>query len=126
MAFMRPVAEYGQWIVCETSQGTQLVPGDVVHLALLDRLKWTLAEGQMALLNWEEEELDKFVEGKIYTAALAAGWCSRLSAPEYMDCTEWQGPYKNRNEALAAVMEEYQVDENGDDINDDSLAVVTE
>lgn len=43
-----------------------------------------------------------------------AGWYGRLSAPGYLDATDWHGPYKTSDEALREVMEFYEVDENGD------------
>lgn len=46
------------------------------------------------------------------------GWFSRLSAPGYMDSTGWQGPYETEEAALKAVMDQYEVDENGDDLTD--------
>ena len=36
-----------------------------------------------------------------------AGWYSRLSAPGYLDCTDWQGPYSCEDEALEALYETY-------------------
>ena len=30
-----------------------------------------------------------------------AGWYGRLSAPGYLDATDWHGPYKTSDEALA-------------------------
>jgi hypothetical protein len=55
-----------------------------------------------------------FEEG-IDSSEYEAGWYSRLSAPGYLDCTDWQGPYDTEEEALQEVMELYEVDENGDD-----------
>lgn len=37
----------------------------------------------------------------------SAGWYSRLSAPGYLDCTEWQGPYESEAHALVALYETY-------------------
>jgi hypothetical protein len=31
------------------------------------------------------------------------GWFARLSAPGYMDCTDWDGPYKTREEAYSEL-----------------------
>lgn len=45
-----------------------------------------------------------------------AGWYSRLSAPGYMDATDWMGPYATADEALREVMEFYEVDENGGEL----------
>lgn len=36
-----------------------------------------------------------------------AGWYSRLSAPGYLDCTDWSGPYKSQDEAFTALYEMY-------------------
>ena len=43
-----------------------------------------------------------------------AGWYARLSAPGYLDCTDWMGPYKTAMKARAAVMDFYEVDSSGD------------
>lgn len=45
-----------------------------------------------------------------------AGWYARLSAPGYLDCTDWSGPFKTEEEALQYVMELYDVDEHGDEV----------
>lgn len=39
------------------------------------------------------------------------GWFARLSAPGYMDCTEWQGPYETEAEALADLADTYGDDD---------------
>lgn len=48
------------------------------------------------------------------------GWYSHLSAPGYMDQTDWHGPYSSADEALKAVMDFYEVDENGDSLDDEA------
>jgi hypothetical protein len=40
----------------------------------------------------------------------ARGWFSRLSAPGYMDCTEWSGPFDTIEEAQADITETWDVD----------------
>ncbi len=50
------------------------------------------------------------------TEHYTAGWYGRLSAPGYLDCTDWNGPFASEAEALQAVMDLYEVDENGDEI----------
>lgn len=46
------------------------------------------------------------VEGRAGTIEfLGAGWCARLSAPGYLDCTEWSGPFPTEDLALAAAAE---------------------
>ena len=35
------------------------------------------------------------------------GYYSRLSAPGYMDCTDWIGPFPSAEEALEALYDQY-------------------
>lgn len=42
-----------------------------------------------------------------------AGWYGRLSAPGYLDCTEWQGPFTRAWMAIREVCRTYDVDVNG-------------
>lgn len=62
-------------------------------------------------------------EGHVDDEAPVAGWYGRLSAAGYMDCTAWDGPYATADQALKAVMEMYECDENGDDRTDAEDAV---
>lgn len=49
-----------------------------------------------------------------------AGWYSRLSAPGYMDCTDWDGPYPTESEAAQACADTFDicVECSGDDWDD--------
>lgn len=42
-----------------------------------------------------------------------SGWYARLSAPGYLDCTEWSGPFDTEEEAIEELKEMH-----GDDIED--------
>jgi len=44
------------------------------------------------------------------------GWYSRLSAPGYLDATDWRGPYDTQENALVELMDWYEVDENGEEV----------
>jgi hypothetical protein len=44
------------------------------------------------------------------TVARATGFWCRLSAPGYMDCTEWDGPYSTEAEALAELSAQYDLE----------------
>jgi len=56
-------------------------------------------------------------ESEIESIRSALGWFCRLSAPGYMDCTDWSGPYETENEAREAIVEMYDVDpDSGDEI----------
>lgn len=49
-----------------------------------------------------------------------SGWYGRLSAPGYLDCTEWDGPYQRGWMALRAVCETHEVGLDGHDLVDPS------
>lgn len=66
----------------------------------------------------EEELLDILPPDDTNPDGYCAGWYSRLSASGYLDCTEWNGPYPSEREALAGVMGLYEVDENGNELNE--------
>ena len=73
----------------ETSEGTELLLSDLVHPTP------TAAE------------VGVYVQGEplsYYSGDLRAerheGWYSRLSAPGYLDCTDWSGPFTTEQEAL--------------------------
>ena len=40
---------------------------------------------------------------------LGKGWGARLSAPGYLDCTDWVGPFPTENEALKALAQQYDL-----------------
>lgn len=48
-------------------------------------------------------------------------WYSRLSAPGYLDCTDWSGPFKTEKEALQYIMDFYNVDADGNDTEFDDV-----
>ena len=50
----------------------------------------------------QDEHLDTVSEMKI-----TKGWCSRLSAEGYTDCTDWLGPYESIEQATEALDEVY-------------------
>lgn len=46
----------------------------------------------------------------VYSSACLRGWCARLTMPGFLDCTEWDGVYKTREEAISAVRDMYEED----------------
>lgn len=75
--FMQPVIEHSTYFQVETACGTETIPGDVVG-----RTVGTAAE-----------YFSNYCEGRILDAdkcvPLQSGYLARMSAPGYMDCTEW-------------------------------------
>lgn len=92
-AHMRPVVErLSAWIV-ETTHGTEIVPTDLVGHAPNDA------------------ELAPFCYGAIREVeGVVTGVFCRLSAPGYMDCTEWSGPFDTEVEARLYLADTYDID----------------
>lgn len=44
----------------------------------------------------------------------------RLSAPGYMDCTEWDGPFTTEEEALEHLKETYDLEDEEDELTIDA------
>jgi hypothetical protein len=100
MGFMIPVAEHFAAYHVETNEGTEVVPEELCGTTSEECYDQLLeyCEGRRIVGDVERKE----------------GWYGRLSAPGYLDCTSWQGPYETADEALDAVKEQFDVDDNGD------------
>lgn len=92
MPHLEPQAVYMKMLHVETSEGTELVPSDMVHPT------------PTAL------ELEPFVQGSVRVFASGdpdvkrhEGWYARLSAPGYLDCTPWEGPFRSERGALRSL-----------------------
>lgn len=96
MAFMQKQAERMSAWQIETTDGTEIVPSDLV------------SNGPTT------DELQTYLRGIPLRDAmpeLVKGWFARLSAPGYMDCTDWSGPYETEQEALETLAEMYGDDD---------------
>lgn len=101
MAFMVPEYLKGDWYEVETNCGTEVVPAD-------------LTDGTVG-------DLAQYIEGsRIGEVTKRHGVGARLSAPGYMDCTEWS-VFDTIEEARAFIAEQYDADpDTGDDLEDES------
>lgn len=96
MAFMEQQIEHGEWYEVETNHGTEWLPVDVI--------------GDIS----DESELSDYVEGtEIHSYTRREGYGARLSAPGYMDCTDWC-VFDTEQEAQEYLDETY-----GDDSDED-------
>lgn len=86
--FMQPQVVYDTWLVIETNEGTVIYPS-IAH---------DIGEREYPDAEKEYKE----------------GWCCRLSAPGYMDCTDWSGPFKTEKEARDYLIELYDLEMEGD------------
>ncbi len=109
MAFMRPIAEKMTMYLVGTNAGNFNVPAEELSSDDFD------ARGRV-----RRDKIVKYTEGsEVYSVRKRKGWFAHLSAPGYMDQTEWDGPYKTEQKALDAVKKQYEVDDEGDDLGDE-------
>ena len=96
MSHMQPEIRHGLWLRVDTMNGTWWLPEDLVGPVFLKQdvtydVDWLNLEEDSKfrpLLN----DLEAFVEADvydIYELTLVEGWGGRMSAPGYLDCTEW-------------------------------------
>ena len=90
--FMKNAVVYGTFYVGETTEGTVILHPDVLEI---EKGHYKLLKGE----QWHKQP----------------GWYGRLSAPGYLDCTDWSGPYQSEEEAEEALNDMYD----GDPIEDD-------
>lgn len=88
MSFMQPEVYKGSYYSVETNEGTCIIPVDVAGNVL------------------RQSGLQMFVQGALVSpnepAVVQVGWLCRMSAPGYLDCTEWNACATKR-EAIAAL-----------------------
>ena len=82
MSHMEKQVDYCTMYDVDTDCGSFLVPGDLV--------------GD----NPSPEDFRDYVDGEPEDFTRVKGWFARLSAPGYMDCTDWIGPYDTEEEAI--------------------------
>ena len=93
MSFMqRQITENRAWYAVETNQGTCFVAVEDV--------------GKVS----DADELRDYVEGVPESFTIVEGFGARLSAPGYMDCTEWT-VFDSPEQALEYLDEYYPEDE---------------
>ena len=105
--FMEPqIAEKERWAQVETNCGTEFVP--------LEQLGLTLPDGIEACT----ELLRDYLEGnRVFSVQEREGYGARLSAPGYLDCTEW-AVFDTEEEARAHLEETYGEEDRGDSAAD--------
>lgn len=91
MAFMEPEVGEMEMMHVERNGETTLIPSDVFDFSDVCPL---LGESVEITVN--------------------KGFYARLSAPGYLDATEWSGPFDTEAEAMAELCSEYDIDEDGE------------
>lgn len=91
MSFMEPQVSFGQWIEADSRIfGTKFIPLEVTSLG---DFPWPEDGGEVTEDHPEfprlAEALLDFVGDDLETACLVDGWGARMSAPGYLDATDW-------------------------------------
>ena len=87
------------WIEVDGPYGMEIVPCDVCG---------SIEDCDNSAEAWNQVS-DYFENRECYTIDEVTGYSGRLSAPGYMDCTEWMGPYDSAEEARRAVIETFEL-----------------
>lgn len=93
MAFMQPEITFMAMLHIETTCGVELVPVDLVGNAATP------------------VDLEDYLQGKMYPDGHSreVGYYARLSAPGYLDATDWSGPYQTEAEARDGLAEMHDI-----------------
>ena len=104
MSFMQHQVTHKQrWIRVETSQGTEFLPTDLVG----DLMNSEYSDESDGV---DRATLQQYCEGTVESWESLLGYGARLSAPGYMDCTEW-AVFDTAEEAEDYLKETYPEDE---------------
>jgi squalene cyclase len=114
MSFMQQEIFETDWIEIGTTHGTYFVPADYLSY-VVDYLKDESIEDVLEM-DAVRRDLLQYTEAykpeHILSVELRHGFGTRMSAPGYLDCTEWS-VFDTEAEA-AAYLEEYYGDEDED------------
>ena len=90
MSFMEnEITDLGRHWEVETNSGTWYVPGDVVPVPAWIQPSWHV-RGQW--LDHFEDALMDYIEpdwSQVSSIRIVTGNCGRMTAPGYLDCTDW-------------------------------------
>lgn len=90
--FMQPQVVHDSWYEVSTTHGTVWIPKDVI------------GHGDAS-----PDDLKEYCEGDYQEHSVLCGWGARLSAPGYLDCTEWT-VFDGEEEAKEFLRSEYEVE----------------
>jgi hypothetical protein len=112
MPFMEKQVEYGKWWVVDGPMGGEVVPFDLIG----DQLSIENIEEDGRVIHRIVEPHRSYFENTwLYDFEVISGWCGRLSAPGYMDRTEWDGPYETKKDAMEALSDAFDQDEDNEE-----------
>lgn len=106
MPHMQPEIVEGKWYMIETSSGdTTYVPFDVIGTI---KDFGVLADDEPMFAAWVAPKLRDYCEDEPQRAEIIDGWGARLSAPGFLDCTDWM-ICASQEEAKRELAEQYEL-----------------
>lgn len=85
----------------------------------------TLVPAELVGSRPKPADFADYIDGTPKEAEKVKGWFVRLSAPGYMDATDWSGPFDTEQEARAHVRDFWEVDpDSGDRLGNPSAGGV--
>lgn len=91
MGFMQQQIEFGEWIEVDGAYGIECIPADLVKLPSMVHDEWYDPDDGdriAALVGDLADYIESDVE-YVSRVRIIFGYGARLSAPGYVDCTEW-------------------------------------
>lgn len=102
MSFMRLDVQHFSAYVVETTEGSEIVP--LAACGTLHSAHMVGSEGDNADVC---DKLATYCNGEPQSYKVIQGWFARYSAPGYLDCTDWCGPYADKQAAVDACEDLY-------------------
>lgn len=113
MSFMQAQVEAGVWVKVETKNGTDVIRGDLVIPPMMQLDTWyEVGEEGTEGVNTFASNIAQYTNSNIediYEVCITKGWGVRLSAPGYMDCTEWS-VFSTEKQARDYLAEAYDIE----------------
>lgn len=103
----RQVTKQMEWIQLEGSNGMTFIPRE-------DAPTIGLNVGECTDEDEPVSRFEEYYEGEIYDVSVIVGYGARLSAPGYMDCTEWS-VFDTAEEAEKYLEETYGEEDEDED-----------
>lgn len=88
MPHMKVQVDEDFFVIAETKAGTFAFPAELIGV-----------EEERDLEEDELADCKPYLESEAIEARVSFGWFARLSAPGYLDATEWSGPFDSEEDA---------------------------
>ena len=99
MSHMQKMTTMELFVVAETNSGKTCFPAEFIGVS-----------DERDLSDDELRLCDQYAESKVTEAEAVLGWFARMSAPGYMDSTEWCGPFDSEEKAIDHLEAMYEDD----------------